>query len=69
MELCNFSDNGLETYKNIIHQHNISTRSTGKLMKVARTIADIEDSDYIEPSHVETAKRYVIGGLLRDVRF
>ena len=66
-DICNFSVSGFSSYKSIIKNHNISTRLTDRLAKVARTIADIEDSEKIEPAHVEEAATFVIGGLLRDV--
>ena len=37
---------------------NISARSYHKLMKVARTIADLEDSPEIEKSHILEALSY-----------
>ena len=64
---CNFSASGVSSYKSIIKNHNISTRLTDRLAKVARTIADIEDSEKIKPAHVQEAATFVIGGLLRDV--
>jgi magnesium chelatase family protein len=66
-ELCSFSNSGFSSYKSIVESSNISTRSVDRLAKVARTIADIEDSDNIRPAHVQEAATFVIGGLLRDV--
>jgi len=67
LELCNFSVSAFSAYKHIVANNNISTRSTDRLAKVARTIADIEDSDRIKPDHVQEAAKFIIGGLLRDV--
>jgi len=38
-----------------------------RLAKVSRTIADLVDSEQLEPPHVMKAKKYVVGGLLREV--
>ena len=37
-----------------------------RLAKVSRTIADLADSDLVEPIHVEKAVSFVVGGILRD---
>lgn len=63
---CDFSDEGYEQYKTVVGGNSMSTRSTDRLAKVARTIADIENSDTVEPVHVDEAASFVIGGLLRD---
>src|SRR5262249_4249929 len=64
-ELCNFSAEGFESYKQTVAQHSLSTRSVDRLAKVARTVADLAGADAVEPPHVTEAARYVIGGLLR----
>lgn len=66
-ELCHFSDRAFEHYKNIVAQNNISTRSVDRLARVSRTVADIDDFDFIEPEHVDKAASFVIGGILRDM--
>ncbi|GBD36905.1 Competence protein ComM [bacterium HR36] len=65
MECCQFSSEGLEAYKQVVASNNISTRSMDRLAKVARTVADLSESDRVEARHVLKAARYVIGGLLR----
>jgi magnesium chelatase family protein len=65
-ELCRFGDQGFAEYKSAIDKHTLSTRSMDRLAKVARTVADLVDSEAIEPPHVRKAASYVIGGLLRD---
>ncbi|NMC21383.1 MAG: YifB family Mg chelatase-like AAA ATPase [Thermogutta sp.] len=58
-ELCQFSPRGFETYKRVVAESSISTRTTDRLAKVARTVADLEGSDSIEPPHVEKAVQFV----------
>ncbi len=63
---CQFSDAGFERYKELVDQNNMSTRSMGRLAKVARTVADIADSDTTRRAHVDKAATYVLGGSLRS---
>ena len=65
-EYCQFSDAGLDAFKDIIGECSLSTRSMDRLAKVARTIADLAEKDYVEPNHVVEAKSFVVGGVLRD---
>lgn len=65
-EYCNFSQPGFEHYRRLVDERQISTRSADRLAKVARTVADLVDSDQIEPKHLDKAARFVIGGLLRE---
>jgi magnesium chelatase family protein len=64
-ELCNFSLDGLEVYKQTIAWNALSMRSMDRLAKVARTLADMAPADQVGPAHVTEAGKYVIGGLLR----
>jgi magnesium chelatase family protein len=63
---CDFSESGFDRYKQVVSDNTVSTRSTDRLAKVARTVADLVDSDKVEPGHVAKAQKYVIGGLLRE---
>jgi magnesium chelatase family protein len=65
-ELCNFSAEGFNSYKDVIAGSSLSTRSADRLAKVARTVADLFDAEKIEPPHLTKAKQYVIGGILRE---
>ena len=65
-DYCNFSNDGFRHYKDVVGSHSISTRSMDRLAKVARTVADINNSDMVEPVHVDKATSFVIGGILRD---
>jgi magnesium chelatase family protein len=64
-EFCKFSQPGFGYYKVVIDQHTLSTRSMDRLAKVARTVADLDGKDEIEPAHIDKAASYVIGGMLR----
>lgn len=65
-EYCNFSSDGFEHYKSIVGGNPMSTRSMDRLAKVARTVADIENTDTIDLIHVDEAASFVVGGILRD---
>jgi magnesium chelatase family protein len=65
-ELCRFSETGLGEYKSVVEKHTLTTRSVDRLAKVSRTIADLGESDQIQPEHVTEAASFVVGGVLRD---
>lgn len=65
-DYCRFAPNGRERFRAIISEENVSTRSMDRLAKVARTIADLDAADMVTPAHVDEARQFVIGGLLRD---
>jgi magnesium chelatase family protein len=66
VDLCSFSPAGMDYYKSTIDANTLSTRSMDRLAKVARTAADLADADFVEQSHIETAARFVVGGMLRE---
>jgi magnesium chelatase family protein len=65
-ETCSFTSEGFSAYKTIVDSNSLSTRSMDRLAKVARTIADLADSDALDTPHLEKAATYVIGGILRE---
>lgn len=65
MEFCRFSTSGLAYYRETIDSHRLSTRSTDRLAKVSRTIADLYNSSEVEPQHVGLAEDLVIRGKLK----
>ena len=65
-ELCDFSETGLSEYKSIVEKHTLTTRSVDRLAKVGRTIADLGESDQIQPEHITEASSFVVGGMLRE---
>lgn len=66
-EMCDLSERGMEFYRHTIEENNLSTRSMDRLVKVARTVADLENADHVEPRHIEEATGFVVGGILRDL--
>ncbi|PQO42809.1 ATP-binding protein [Blastopirellula marina] len=64
-DYCQFSGPGFEAFKSIVSRAAISTRTTDRLAKVSRTIADLERSPLIEPIHLEEAAKFVAGGILQ----
>ena len=65
-EFCQFEPDGFEYYKTVIDESRLSTRSMDRLAKVARTIADLGQCNHVEPRHIEEAKSFVVGGMLRE---
>jgi magnesium chelatase family protein len=63
-DYCEFSELGFAKYKEVIARGTVSTRTTDRLAKVSRTIADLEGSAKIEPENVEEAAKFVQGGVL-----
>lgn len=66
MDYCRLSPAALAHYKTTIDANTLSTRSMDRLAKVARTAADLAESDTTEPEHIDAAARFVIGGTLRE---
>jgi magnesium chelatase family protein len=66
-EYCLFSPTGLDHFRRVIETNTMSTRSMDRLAKVARTVADLEDSQGVHPLHVDRAAEFLIGGILRDL--
>jgi magnesium chelatase family protein len=66
-DYCSFDSEAMDLFTEIIESNKVSTRSTNRLAKVARTLADLGASDQIEPTHVSQAKQFVVDGLLREV--
>lgn len=65
-DYCDFSPDGFKRFREMIEQSTLSTRSMDRLAKVSRTIADLADSEEVDPEHIEEAASFVIGGMLRD---
>lgn len=66
-DFCNFSSDGFNHYKMIVDNNRLTTRSVDRLAKVARTIADICDSDTVDSQHIDESSSFVIGGMLRNL--
>ena len=52
---CEISKEGNEILKILFNKYNLGNRSYSKLVKTARTIADLEESEIIEEKHIVEA--------------
>ena len=55
---CILSNEGKEIIKKAFDKLNLTMRGYHKIMKVARTIADLEQAEYIEAKHIKEAIMY-----------
>ncbi|MEL7496536.1 MAG: hypothetical protein AAFN77_02935 [Planctomycetota bacterium] len=64
-EFCKLGDDGINILKNAVNEMGLSARAHDKVLRLARTIADLEASSVIEPHHLQEAINYRM--LDRDV--
>ncbi len=57
-EHCNISAEGSQLLKNAMEKLGLSARAYDRILKVSRTIADLEESKDIEPHHLAEAINY-----------
>jgi magnesium chelatase family protein len=57
-EHCSLSDTGHALLKNAMEKLGLSARAYDRILKVSRTIADLEESDTIKPPHLAEAINY-----------
>lgn len=57
-EVCRLSDSGRELLKKAFEKLGLSARAYDRILKVSRTIADLDKSGEIEPRHVAEAVQY-----------
>lgn len=57
-QYCNIDSQSVLLLKEAINKLNLSARSFHRVVKISRTIADIESSDKIKPEHVAEALQY-----------
>ena len=55
---CKLEDSAHSTLDLIFNKYKLSNRSYTKLIKVSRTIADLENKEYINSSHIMEAFSY-----------
>mgnify|MGYP005832347635 CR=1 FL=1 len=55
---CPITSSGEEILRAAIDRLSLSTRAYHRILKVARTIADLENSTFIQPSHLTEAVQY-----------
>lgn len=55
---CKLSDESKEILKMAVDKMNLSARSYSKILKVSRTIADLDNSKEIKPNHIAEALQY-----------
>lgn len=57
-KFCDLSDECLNLLKLAVSKMNLSARSYHRIIKIARTIADLEGTKEIGPSHIAEALQY-----------
>jgi len=57
-EICVINNIGQNLLKTAMDKLNLSARAYDRILKVSRTIADLEDSDDIKPQHLAEAIQY-----------
>ena len=57
-KFCKLSDESMSLLKNAMEKLNLSARAYDRILKVARTIADLGSSDTISPTHIAEAIQY-----------
>lgn len=57
-KFCVLDEQGEKLMKNAIDKLNLSARSYFKILKISRTIADLENMEKIKPLHIQEALQY-----------
>lgn len=65
LDYCLLSEAANGHYRELVDQNRITTRSMDRLARVSRTVADIYNSDTVEPIHLDIAASFVLPGALK----
>jgi magnesium chelatase family protein len=57
-EVCRLSDDGRSLLRRAFEKLGLSARAYDRVLKVSRTIADLDSSEDIQPRHVAEAVQY-----------
>jgi magnesium chelatase family protein len=57
-EFCKLDETSLQLLKTAMERLNLSARAYDRILKVSRTIADLEAADNVLPSHIAEAIQY-----------
>jgi len=57
-DICTINEMGTQLLKNAMQKLNLSARAYDRILKVARTIADLDNSDEIKTEHLAEAIQY-----------
>jgi magnesium chelatase family protein len=57
-KFCELSEESAELMKNAFEVMGLTARSYDRILKVARTVADLDGSEHIEPQHIAEAIQY-----------
>lgn len=57
-EVCKMTDKATETLKNVFEKMGLSARAYDRILKVARTIADMNSSEMIDKPHIAQAVQF-----------
>jgi magnesium chelatase family protein len=57
-QFCRLGDDGQEVLKNSVNELGLSARAHDKVLRVARTIADLDGSADIQVVHLQEAVNY-----------
>ena len=57
-EICQLNEAGQRLLKNAMEKLSLSARAYDRILKVARTVADLANSEHIMPEHIAEAIHY-----------